>query len=309
MPTPPHLTGRRARTGPPPRSPADLRRRGLTWGGLCGLLGLGSAPARAGLPEVVARQKPGVVAIGTYSPLTSPRFQFRGTGFAVGDGLTLITNVHVLPGHEPRPLAAPAPAPNPPPDDTGRPTAPLADSGRLPPQLSLYVPGTHKGSQDPGDIRPLRVVALDPEHDIAVLRCDGAPLPTLKLAEPTLPREGQAVALIGFPIGSALGFSHVTHAGIVSAVTPIVLPQATASQLSAAAVARVRQGPFEILQLDAIAYPGNSGGPLLDAETGEVLGVMNMVFVRGSRESALSAPTGISYAVPVRWVHALLARR
>jgi S1-C subfamily serine protease len=106
-----------------------------------------------------------------------------------------------------------------------------------------------------------------------------------------------------------LGFSHVTHRGIVSSITPIVLPPAHASQLDAAAVLRMRQGVFNILQLDATAYPGNSGGPLLDAATGEVLGVVNMVMVKTTRESALSAPSGISYAIPVTYLHALMAQR
>jgi serine protease Do len=117
------------------------------------------------------------------------------------------------------------------------------------------------------------------------------------------------VALIGFPLGGLLGFSHVTHRGIVSSITPIVLPPAHASQLEAAAVARMRQGVFDILQLDATAYPGNSGGPLLDVESGEVVGIVNMVVVKTTRESALSTPSGISYAIPVKWLHALLARR
>jgi hypothetical protein len=37
--------------------------------------------------------------------------------------------------------------------------------------------------------------------------------------------------------------------------------------------------------------------------------VLNMVLVRGTRETALSSPTGISYAIPVRHVRALLQQR
>ena len=74
------------------------------------------------------------------------------------------------------------------------------------------------------------------------------------------------------------------------------------------AVAQLRQGPIEAYQLDATAYPGNSGGPVLDARTGSVLGVVNMVLVRGTRESALSHPTGITYAIPVRFVNELIQR-
>jgi S1-C subfamily serine protease len=62
-----------------------------------------------------------------------------------------------------------------------------------------------------------------------------------------------------------------------------------------------------VLQLDATAYPGNSGGPVLDAASGRVVGVVNMVLVKAGRESALSQPTGISYAVPVRHLLALMA--
>jgi len=49
--------------------------------------------------------------------------------------------------------------------------------------------------------------------------------------------------------------------------------------------------------------------PLLDAETGEVVGVVNMVLVKGTKESALSQPTGISYAIPARFVEDLIGRK
>ena len=42
-------------------------------------------------------------------------------------------------------------------------------------------------------------------------------------------------------------------------------------------------------------------------DSGRVLGVINMVLVKNSKESVLSSPSGISYAIPVRFVRALLA--
>ncbi len=89
-------------------------------------------------------------------------------------------------------------------------------------------------------------------------------------------------------------------------MTTIALPAPTAAQLDPRALARLRAGNIEVLQLDATAYPGNSGGPVLDAESGAVVGVVNMVAVRGSRETALSAPTGITYAIALRSLRALL---
>ena len=64
---------------------------------------------------------------------------------------------------------------------------------------------------------------------------------------------------------------------------------------------------FRVYQLDATAYPGNSGSPLYDPASGEVLGVMNMVFVKSTKENVLSDPSGISYAIPVEYLQRLLA--
>jgi len=61
-----------------------------------------------------------------------------------------------------------------------------------------------------------------------------------------------------------------------------------------------------VFQLDATSYPGNSGSPLYDPATGEVVGVLNMAFVKGTKEKALTDPSGISYAIPSRYLKALI---
>ena len=48
---------------------------------------------------------------------------------------------------------------------------------------------------------------------------------------------------------------------------------------------------------------------MYDMETGRVVGIINMVFVRGTRESAVSNPSGITFAVPVRFLRELLVQR
>lgn len=115
------------------------------------------------------------------------------------------------------------------------------------------------------------------------------------------------MAFTGFPIGSVLGFTPVTHRGIVSAITPMVIPVDNVSQLNAANRNRLARGTFTVFQLDATAYPGNSGSPLFDPDSGEVIGVINMVLVKAGKESVLSQPSGISYAIPASHLSALLA--
>jgi hypothetical protein len=47
----------------------------------------------------------------------------------------------------------------------------------------------------------------------------------------------------------------------------------------------------------------------MNAETGEVVGVISMVLIKGTKESALSHPSGISYAMPASYVQELLKNR
>src|SRR6266496_3485090 len=58
-----------------------------------------AAPVRAESPTAtIERIKTSIVAIGTYQRTRTPPFQFRGTGFVIGDGSFIATNAHVLPG-------------------------------------------------------------------------------------------------------------------------------------------------------------------------------------------------------------------
>jgi serine protease Do len=230
-----------------------------------------------GLPAAVASMRGSVLPVGTFNATDSPRFAFRGTGFVVGDGSLVATNYHVLP------------------------TSTGLEGGQM---MAVLVPRPGEA----GSVRMARVVATDRFRDLALLKIEGAPLPALVLEE-TSAREGQAIGLMGFPIGGSLGFSPVTHRGIVASITTAALPAPTAQQLDPRAVARLREGNFEVLQLDATAYPGNSGGPVFDADTGRVLGLVNMVLVKAGRESALSSPTGISYAIPVKYLVELMKAR
>src|SRR3990172_4261350 len=58
---------------------------------------LSAGTAWGGLPEAIARVKPSIVAVGTLQPTRRPPAQYLGTGFVVGDGRHVLTNLHVIP--------------------------------------------------------------------------------------------------------------------------------------------------------------------------------------------------------------------
>lgn len=232
-----------------------------------------SVPVRADLVHTIAQVKPAVVAIGTAQPTRNPTHVFRGTGFVVGDGLTVVTNAHVVPR-----------------------ATEMAD------KESLLVLAEVGGKPQ---LRPARIAMVDLEHDLLALRLTGPPLPVLSLGETEAVKEGMDVAFTGFPLGMALGMRPVTHRGIVSAITPVATRSQGARNLSAKSIERLRS-QFYVFQLDATAYPGNSGSPMYDPETGAVYGVLNSVFVKLTKENAIKDPSGITYVIPVNFVRELL---
>jgi serine protease Do len=227
--------------------------------------------------STIERVKGSVVAVGTFERTRAPAFQFRATGFAVGDGSLIVTNAHALP---------------------------VTLDSEYRETLVVLIPAADRQSQ----VREVRELAVDLGTDLAVLKMNGPPLPALKLGESDRVREGQSVLFTGFPIGSVLGVFAATHRGMVAAITPIAIPPPLAAQLDPRILRRLTTGSFPVLQLDATAYPGNSGSPVYDPESGDVLGIINMVFVKGTKEAALTQPSGITYAIPVRHLQALLAK-
>lgn len=234
------------------------------------------APEQSELPDTVERIRPSVVAVGTYQTTRRPASVFRGTGFVVGDGHLVATNNHVIPDS-------------------------LDEANRE--RLVIFA-----GRGKAADMRSVTVVARDPEHDLALLRVSGGPLKPMRLATGSGVREGRPVAFTGFPVGMVLGLYHVTHRGIVAAITPVAIPGLGGKDLSPQAVKALRE-PYDVYQLDATAYPGSSGSPLYDPANGEVLGVINSVLVKATKEAALESPSGITYAIPVRFLEALMGRR
>lgn len=256
------------------RSSLPLQRLG--WMALFAGACLAAAPVRGDRMATIERVKASVVAIGTFESTRAPQFQFLGTGFAVGDGSLIATNAHVLP--------------------------PLLDAAKME-TLVVMPSGT---SKDSAQVREVKRVSVDTGYDLALLKLQGAPLPPLTLREPETVREGQEILITGYPIGAVLGPFPATHRGIVSVVTPIAIPQGRAGDLDGRTVRRLSAGSFPVFQLDATAYPGNSGSPVYDPDSAEVLAIVNKVLVSGTKEAVLSQPSGITYAVPANHLRDLL---
>lgn len=252
-----------------------MRRRQLF--GLAAASVVSPVAAVAALADTVTRVKPSVVLVGTYREADSPRFQLRGTGFLAGHGQRVVTCSHVLP------------------------------------QADGVIPGSELVVQIlRGDgewsLRRARLDAIDPRADLALLSMEGTAGQPLVLGDSAQVREGDDLAFMGFPIGNMLGYAHVVHRAMVASITTALLPSPDADRLKEPAIRGLRSGNFPIFQLDAVAYPGNSGGPLFRPDTGEIVGVMNMVFIKGTREAALSQPSGIAYAVPSARLRHLMDR-
>jgi S1-C subfamily serine protease len=225
------------------------------------------------LSQTIDLVRPSIVAVGSLLHTRAPPANFRGTGFAVGDGLHIITNAHVVPQD-------------------------LNTEKKE--SLAIFV-----GRGASAKARPATIVEVDVEHDLAVLKISGEPLPALVIGNSDTVKEGEAVAFTGFPIGMVLGLYPVTHQAIISSITPIVIPALTTRQLDINIIKRLRT-PYLVFQLDGTAYPGNSGSPLFDQKTGKVIGILNMVFVKGTKENVLAHPSGISYAIPSNYIHAIM---
>ena len=116
-----------------------------------------------------------------------------------------------------------------------------------------------------------RVVGIDPETDIAVLKVDLTNLPAITFAPSDQARVGDIVLAIGNPYG----FGQTVTLGIVSALGR-----------------HLGISLFEnFIQTDAAINPGNSGGALVDIN-GNLVGINNAIY------SPSGGSQGIGFAIP-----------
>src|SRR5271166_3382141 len=101
-----------------------------------------------------------------------------------------------------------------------------------------------------------RLVGLDRQTDLAVLKIDMTGLPALQLADSNELKQGQIV----FAFGSPLGLENSVTMGVVSSTARQINPD----------------NPSIYIQTDAPINPGNSGGPLVDVD-GRVVGINTFI--------------------------------
>ena len=125
---------------------------------------------------------------------------------------------------------------------------------------------------------PARLLGVDRETDLAVLKVDATGLPFLPLGDSD--RVGPGDIVLAF--GSPLGLDNSVTMGVVSAVGRQFAPD----------------DPMVYIQTDTPINPGNSGGPLVDA-AGEVVGVNTLIWSKsgGSEGLGFAAPSNIARAV------------
>ena len=124
------------------------------------------------------------------------------------------------------------------------------------------------------------ITGVQPENDLAVLQAQKIPddlIPATMRSTADL-RPGDQVAAVGFPFGIGPSVS----AGVVSGLKRSFRSPEGKQELG------------NLIQFDAAANPGNSGGPLINMD-GEVLGIVTAILNPTQQRTFI----GIGFAVPI----------
>ena len=136
-----------------------------------------------------------------------------------------------------------------------------------------------------GTTHDAKIVGVDEQNDIAVLRITARDLPVAPLGNSTDVIVGEWAIAIGNPFGFVLGNAEPSvTAGVISGTGRNLVAQSTGGGITR-----------DMIQTDAAINPGNSGGPLVNA-AGEVIGVNTVIYTPSQ------GSVGLGFAVPINRV-------
>ncbi len=119
------------------------------------------------------------------------------------------------------------------------------------------------------------VLAFDERKDIAIIKIPGFDLPSVTLGNSNNVQIGEPVLIVGNP----LGLQGSVTTGVISSIRD-----------------DPSGGGFKVMQTDAAANPGNSGGPLVNRQS-EVIGIIAFKIVGGEN---------LNFAIPVNYLRGLM---
>jgi Trypsin-like peptidase domain len=130
-----------------------------------------------------------------------------------------------------------------------------------------------------GDTLQAIVLRIDPEYDLALIKCNAQNFNPFQLANQTIPQIGSEVYSVGTPVNLSLG--QTINSGIISAL-------------------RNFHG-HDFYQTDARVSGGNSGGALINTK-GELIGIISSKIMGSGVE-------GICFAIPIKYIYERLRLR
>jgi len=187
--------------------------------------------------QIVERYKPAIVRIEARLAIAGQSGGKFGTGFVVGSDGRIATNLHVIFG-----------------------------SGDVMVRLA-----------DGHEFKAQRVMAIDPQRDLAIIDIDAQNLPTARLGNSDEVAAGDRVVAIGNPLGV---LDYTVSDGLISSVR------------------QVKEG-IKVLQISAPISQGSSGGPLFNPY-GEVIGVATLISEEGQN---------LNFGMPSNYLRPLMASK
>jgi hypothetical protein len=132
-------------------------------------------------------------------------------------------------------------------------------------------------------IKEAKIIDIDKENDIALIKIDAVNLPWLSLGDSDKVERYDRILALGYPLASEIGISEIVP--------------------SDGKVTVIRGN--KIIQIDAVVNPGNSGGPLINMD-GDVVGIVSNSMSGVTEGGAVI--TGLYFARPINLAKKLIEK-